>query len=113
MSTAVVPAYEPSLIYEAPDTTRVEGVPPIRVDGEMTEPARVTVYSDGSSHPIVDIEAVTVDRIDHDQQTVTVRTQGDSTTFALSIPDRGRADRPLQRHLWSSPGQSLRRPVLL
>jgi hypothetical protein len=87
LSTAVVPAEEPSVRYDAPDTSHVEELPPVELDGEASMPLDVTVYSDTSSRPTTDVEAVTVDRSDPDQQTVTVRSRSGSqtteTTFAL------------------------------
>jgi hypothetical protein len=85
MSTGVVPAGETSVVYEAPDTTTLAELPPVDVDGEGTEPLDVTVYSDTSSRPTVDVEAVTVDRTDPDQQTVTVRTREDSQTVETTF----------------------------
>jgi hypothetical protein len=85
LSTAVVPAGEPSVVYETPDTTHVQELPPTSVDGEGSMPVDVTVYDDTSSHPTTDVEAVTVDRTDPDQQTVTVRTREDSQTVETTF----------------------------
>jgi hypothetical protein len=79
MSTGVVPAQEPSVVYETPDTTHVQELPPADVGGEATEPAEITVYDDTSSRPTADVEAVIVDRSNVDTQTVTVRTRSGST----------------------------------
>jgi hypothetical protein len=81
----VVPAGEPSVVYEAPDTTTLAEVPPVDVDGEGTEPLDVTVYSDTSSRPITDVETVEIDRSDPNDQTVTVRTRDDSTTIETTF----------------------------
>jgi hypothetical protein len=80
LSTAVVPAEEPSVTHTAPDTSHVEELPPVELDGEASMPLDVTVYADTSSRPTADVEAVTVDRSDPGDQTVTVRSRRDSTT---------------------------------
>jgi hypothetical protein len=79
LSTGVVPAGESSVVYEAPDTTRVQELPPADVGGEATQPAEITVYADTSTQPTTDVEAVIVDRSNVDTQTVTVRTRSGST----------------------------------
>ena len=91
LSTAVVPASEPSVVYEAPDTTHVQELPPVELGGEATQPAEIIVYDDTTSRPITAVKAVEVDRSDHDEQTVTVRTRSDSTTIehVFQIPQVG------------------------
>jgi hypothetical protein len=81
LSTAVVPAEEPSVTHTAPDTIELQELPPVELDGEASMPLDVTVYSDTSSRPTTDVEAVTVDRSDPDDQTITVRSRRDSSTI--------------------------------
>jgi hypothetical protein len=91
MSTGVVPASEPSVVYEAPDTTHVQELPPVELGGEATQPVDVTVYDDTSDRPAVSAEHITVDRIDPDEQTVIVRTRRDSQTIerVFRLPEIG------------------------
>lgn len=85
LSTAVVPAAEPTVQYDAPDTTVVQEVPPVDMGGEVTQPVSVTVYNDTTSRPTGEVESIEVDRTDPDNPTVSVRTRQDSTTVETRL----------------------------
>lgn len=89
LSTATIPAQDRTVNYEPADTTRLDDVPPVPVDGVDTEPLDVTVYEDTASSPTVNLESIEIDRSDPDNQVVTTRVRAGSTTvekrFTLNV----------------------------
>jgi hypothetical protein len=76
--TVTVPAAEPSVSAELPDTNRIPMLPPPEPIGQITNPETVIIYRDTATYS-VDLSWLEVDRTSEDE-TVTVRTQRDSQT---------------------------------
>jgi hypothetical protein len=74
--TVTVPAAEPTVTVEVPDTSREAMLPPPEPIGQVTRPENVIVYRDTATYD-VDLSWLKVDRTSEDE-TVTVRTQRDS-----------------------------------
>ena len=74
--TVTVPAAEPTVTVEVPDTTREAMLPPPEPAGEVTRPQEVVVYEDTATYT-ADLSLLEVDTRD---ETVTVRTEVDTQT---------------------------------
>ena len=79
LQTVTVPAEESSVRSVVPDTVTLQELPPARLGGTRTEPIAVRIIHDTVA-ATVDLSWLEIDRSDVDDQTVTVRTQADSTT---------------------------------
>jgi hypothetical protein len=89
--TVTVPAAEPTVTVEVPDTSREAMLPPPEPIGDVTRPETVILYDDTATYD-VDLSWLEVDRTGEDQ-TVTVRTQRDSQTVErrFQLPAFGEA----------------------
>ena len=74
--------------YALPDTIKLEDVPPVSFEGELTRPSRVTIYQDTASSPTSRVEGVAVDT---EHETVTVRSRSGDSTIAQTfrLPEYG------------------------
>jgi len=89
--TVTVPAAEPTVRVEVPDTNRIPMLPPPEPLGQVTRPEQVIIYRDTATYS-VDLSWLEVDRTSEDE-TVTVRTQRDSQTIErrFELPAFGEA----------------------
>lgn len=82
-SSRPVVEQETAVVTTRPDTTLRRDAPPIPREGRATMPTGVEIYQrpDTTSPVISDLVAVTIDRSQGGQGTVTVQTRTGSTTF--------------------------------
>jgi len=89
--TVTVPAVDPTVMVEVPDTSREAMLPPPEPAAPITRPETVILYDDTATYD-VDLSWLEVDRTSEDQA-VTVRTQRDSQTVEqrFQLPAFGEA----------------------